>query len=81
MNAKTVSLFNRRVEALYRAVYLHETLDAIAHVVGLHGRQGVRRMLNTAERDDRVLRAVAMRASAEERKLNALFEDGYRAQS
>lgn len=75
MTGKQLSTFNRETDALYRAVYLHEPLEAIATAIGVTGKQSVRRVLDRAEADPRVLRSVAMRAAAEERRMEMEFED------
>jgi hypothetical protein len=69
-----MATFNRTAEVAYRAIYLKEPLDAIARAVGLRGKQSVRKVLDRAEADERVMRAVAMRASAEEKKLDEEFK-------
>lgn len=74
--AKSLSTLNRETDALYRAVYLREPLDHIAKMIGVKGKQSVRRILDRAEADDRVLRSVAMRMSAEERRMDREFEGG-----
>lgn len=75
MTGKQLSTFNRETDALYRAVYLREPLDAIARSIGVKGKQSVKRILDRAEGDERVLRSVAMRAAAEERRMDREFED------
>lgn len=66
--------FNRDVDILYRVAYLHETLEGVAQLHGLHGRQAVRRILDRIGKDERVLHAVSLRAQAEERKLEIEYE-------
>lgn len=79
MTTRNLDALNRRVEAYYRATYLKEPLEAIAKAVGVRRKQGVRRLLDRAERDERVLRAAAVRCRWAEEQLDKEFEDGRRA--
>ena len=71
--AQSMSTFNRRVDLMYRALYLKEPLVGLAKSLCI-SRQTLYRILNKAQADERVMRSVAMRAASEEKKLNEEFE-------